>query len=198
MAISVKTRRIAQRPDMVLYVDVQIRPDGKGLNRYLAEIHEASQADLKAFPSLPCDYPPLLHSYGVRVEELSATLALIDILLGHSHSAGHRAFVESRLLQAADNKVKRLLVCNKVHHEGKLSNPMLAENRLALFATRDPSRLVPNPETAEDEAYAGRTTLLGKRLHGPKDDDDSLSVKHCDSRTPTPRDGAEHKQSPLS
>ena len=139
MALSASTRALRELPNLVLYVDVRINPDTGSIRSFLAEIHEETEATLKAFPYLPSRDSQILHCYGVRLEELSAALAFIDVLFGTNPSKGHRSVVESRLLEAKDRQRSRFTICNKVRHQGELSDPSLAANRLALFSTTDSS-----------------------------------------------------------
>ncbi len=147
MAISIAARIPRLPQNLVLYMDITIGDESNSIDRYVATLHEATKEQIKAFPSLPCNSrSEILYCYGTRLEELQATLAFVDILLGYRHSQGNRAQMESWLLSCTPGKGGAYTICNKVRHEGILQDICKPEARLANFFAGPTPRVV--PETA--------------------------------------------------
>lgn len=143
MAISIDTRKLRESANLVLYVDIAYCDRGRSVDNYLAEIHEETPKAIRdAYPSLPTSRRALLHSYGKRIEELSATLAFIDVLFDKSPQESYRNAVESRVFKGSSINAERYLLCVKVCDKGEYSDPRQPKSWLANFITCDASSMV--------------------------------------------------------
>ena len=143
MALQADTRSLLFGQNLVLFMDLKIRKDRTRIDSYLAEIYEATQKELEYFPSLPVTTdPPLFHSAGTRLRELTASLAFIDILFHTRPAKSYRKTLDTWILASKDSPANRHQICFKVRYQGILQDPMQPESRLADFTIPESSSMV--------------------------------------------------------
>ena len=152
MALSANTRKLLNTQNMVLYVDLQFRDDGKRLDNFLAEIHETTaEAAQRWYPLLPTGTNQIFHSYGKRLCELQATLAFLDVLFGEPYKTNYRASVESRILQCKDLHTRSYTLCIQVYNQGELADTREPKSWLAQFITSDTPEMVSETGTPKGQ-----------------------------------------------
>jgi hypothetical protein len=123
--ISTTARRLEKCEDLVLHVDVQKFPDGPHTYySYSSALYETTPDQLESLYPVPppASYKILFYS-GTRLEELQATLSLIDLLLRRSYAQGYRKAVERWILECEDRKRRGFRICLKVRHKGRDAYP---------------------------------------------------------------------------
>ncbi len=166
MAIQINARISDLPQDMVLYLDLSLKDDAKTINFFVADLHEASKETLRAFPTLPTTADPkIFHCTGTRLSEWTATLTLLDILLGYSYSKGNRAQMASWLLKCANYDIRQYTICNKVRYQGQLQDLSLPTARLfPMFTSHTPSVVHRRLQESEQDVIH-----LPHRPHGTMD-----------------------------
>lgn len=136
MGIQIDTRKLAECPDLVLYVDIQEEADPHIPQRFVAEVYEGDEKTITAFPSLPISNSPIFHCSGNRKKEWEMALALLDISFSPGNKRIFKKWLEAWYDSCATMQAESHIVCMQIRHKGILQDIRQPAARLANFITQ--------------------------------------------------------------